>query len=79
MLERQQRPQRPVYVLRLRPSSDGDGMRELRAFLKIAWRRFGLKALSVAEEKSEQAMPYMPSSPPTACTFLHWRQNKTRD
>lgn len=45
----QRRPDRPVYVIHLRPT-DGDGVRELRTLLKIAWRRFGLKAVSVREE-----------------------------
>jgi hypothetical protein len=40
--------QRPGFVIHLRPT-DGDGIRALRALLKIAWRRFRLKAVLVEE------------------------------
>jgi hypothetical protein len=43
----------PIYVVRLR-ATNADGIRALRAFLKAAWRRHGLKALSVIEEVVEQ-------------------------
>jgi hypothetical protein len=39
----------PIYVVRLK-ATDGDGARALKSFLKAAWRRHGLKALSVTEE-----------------------------
>jgi hypothetical protein len=35
----------PIYVVRLK-ATDGDGVRALKAFLKAAWRRHGLRALS---------------------------------
>ena len=41
---------RPVYMIRLRPEPHVDGIRALRATLKILGRRFGLKALEVREE-----------------------------
>jgi hypothetical protein len=44
----------PVYVVRLK-STNADGIRALKAFLKAAWRRHGLKALSCVEEKSKGA------------------------
>ena len=37
---------RPVYVIRLRAEPQVDGIRALRAALKVLGRRFGLKALS---------------------------------
>jgi hypothetical protein len=46
----------PVFVVRLK-ATNADGVRALRAFLKAAWRRHGLKALSVTEEKAEEVMP----------------------
>jgi hypothetical protein len=39
----------PTYVLTLRASSGHDGIRNLRALLKIAWRHFGLRAVDVRE------------------------------
>ena len=42
----------PVFVVRLK-ATNADGIRALKSFLKAAWRRHGLKALSVVEEKSE--------------------------
>jgi hypothetical protein len=41
-----------IFVVRLQ-ATNADGVHALRAFLKAAWRRHGLKALSVTEEKSE--------------------------
>jgi hypothetical protein len=40
----------PIYVVRLK-ATNPDGVRALKAFLKAALRRHGLKALSVTEEK----------------------------
>jgi hypothetical protein len=39
---------RPTYTLVLMPTS-GDGVRELRALLKVALRKFSLRAISVRE------------------------------
>jgi hypothetical protein len=39
----------PIYVVRLKPTN-ADGVRALKSFLKAAWRRHGLKAISVTEE-----------------------------
>lgn len=41
---------RPVFVLRLRAAPGVDPVRALRAALKVLLRRFGLKAIEVAEE-----------------------------
>jgi hypothetical protein len=49
---KQQRIDDPIFVVRLK-ATNADGIRALKAFLKAAWRRHGLKALSVVEEKSE--------------------------
>jgi hypothetical protein len=46
-----------IFVVRLRADRDDASIRALKAFLKAAWRRHGLKALSVREEKSEHAVP----------------------
>jgi hypothetical protein len=40
----------PVYVLRLRAIPGRDGLRGLKAILKLALRRHGLRAISVREE-----------------------------
>jgi hypothetical protein len=40
---------RPVYLLALQPARGRDGIRGLRALLKTAWRRHGLRALEVRE------------------------------
>jgi hypothetical protein len=39
----------PTYVLTLRVAQGRDGVRNLRALLKIAWRHFGLRAIDVRE------------------------------
>jgi hypothetical protein len=44
------RSDRPVYLLRLQ-SLRGDDIRKLRWLLKTLSRRFGLRALSVEEER----------------------------
>jgi hypothetical protein len=44
------RTDHPVFVLRLLPLSGVDGVRALRAALKVLLRRFGLKALSIEVE-----------------------------
>lgn len=43
-------PDRPTYVLRLRPAPGSDGVRMLRLALKVLLRRFGLRAISVEQE-----------------------------
>jgi hypothetical protein len=47
--EKSARPQRGRFLLRLEPIPGTDGIRALRALLKTALRRFGLRALSVEE------------------------------
>ena len=42
---------RPVFVLRLRPERQVDGVRALRRGLKALLRYHGLKAISVREER----------------------------
>ena len=42
------------FVLRLRATRSGDGIRGLRAILKLALRRYGLRAISVREEAVER-------------------------
>jgi hypothetical protein len=41
--------QRPIYRLLLRPEPRVDAERALRALLKIALRRFGLRCISIEE------------------------------
>jgi hypothetical protein len=41
--------ERPVYTIKLRPLPGVDAVRALRALLKHALRRCGLKAVSVEE------------------------------
>jgi hypothetical protein len=38
---------RPIFVVRLRAEPRINAIRALRAFLKVALRRFGLRALSI--------------------------------
>jgi hypothetical protein len=46
--------ERPIYIIHLRPEPGvTDPIRMLRAFLKIAWRQFGLRALSAHETKHQ--------------------------
>jgi hypothetical protein len=40
---------RPTYVLTLRPTHGRNAIHELRALLKTAWRRHGLRAITVRE------------------------------
>jgi hypothetical protein len=42
---------RPIYVLHLRPARRIDGIRMLRAALKVLLRRFQLRCISVEEKK----------------------------
>jgi hypothetical protein len=40
---------RPVYLLALQPVRGRDGIRGLRALLKTAWRRDGLRAIEIRD------------------------------
>jgi hypothetical protein len=51
MSDRTRRPHRPIFVLRLRAAPGRDPIRALRALLKHAWRRLGLRAIAVSEER----------------------------
>jgi hypothetical protein len=42
---------RPIYVIRLRPNPGVDAIRALRRALKILLRGFGMRCLSIDEEK----------------------------
>jgi hypothetical protein len=44
-------PERPIYIIRVRAEPQINVVRALRAFLKVALRRFGLRALSVDIER----------------------------
>jgi hypothetical protein len=45
--------QRPRFVVVLRPEPHvGDAIKALRAFLKVALRQFGLRAVSAREDQS---------------------------
>jgi hypothetical protein len=46
--------ERPIYRVTLRPEPNVDGIRALRAMLKAALRRFGLRAIHVMEAPTEQ-------------------------
>jgi hypothetical protein len=41
---------RPTFTVRFRPEPNVDGIRALRALLKAALRRFGLRAIRITEE-----------------------------
>jgi len=41
---------REIFILRLRPEPRVHGVRSLRALLKVALRRFGLRCVSVGRE-----------------------------
>lgn len=51
MTERRRLPARPTFALRLRPEPNVDPIRALRALLKIALRRLGLRCVEVREER----------------------------
>lgn len=44
---------RPTYTIQLRPEPKVDGPRALRAFLKAALRRYGLRCLTVRQSDDE--------------------------
>ena len=47
---------RPIYVLHLQPAQGDDGIRMLRAALKVLMRRFRLRCISVEEQQLETAI-----------------------
>ena len=47
------REPRPIFFIRLRADKGIDGLRALRAALKVLGRRFGLRAVEVREEADE--------------------------
>ena len=44
---------RPTFLIRVRPEPGVDPIRALRALLKVALRRFGLRAVTVDEDNKE--------------------------
>jgi hypothetical protein len=40
----------PIYVIRLKPRSGVDGIKALRAALKLLGRKFGLRAVKIETE-----------------------------
>ena len=42
---------KPIYEIRLQARSGADGIRTLRAALKVLWRRYQLRCLSAREVK----------------------------
>lgn len=44
----------PIFIIRLRPLPGVDGVRALRAALKVLLRQFKLKCLSVETETANQ-------------------------
>jgi hypothetical protein len=47
--------ERPIFVLRLQPGPGVDGVRALRVALKFLLRRWGLRVISIDEEKNAQS------------------------
>jgi hypothetical protein len=45
--------ERPVFTLRLRPEAHVAGVPALRALLKVALRRYGLRCISAWEDNGE--------------------------
>jgi hypothetical protein len=43
-----------IFVVRLKADRDDASIRALKWILKVAWRHFHMKCLSVVEEKVEQ-------------------------
>jgi hypothetical protein len=41
----------PVFTVRLQAPHGSDGIRQLRRLLKIAWRSFRMRCLSIEEER----------------------------
>jgi hypothetical protein len=46
---------RPTYVLHLQPAQGVDGIRMLRAALKVLLRRFRLRCISISIEEKKDA------------------------
>ena len=44
----------PVYAIWLQARSETDGIRTLRAALKVLWRRYQLRCLSAREVKDDE-------------------------
>jgi hypothetical protein len=51
------KPERPTFIVHLRPEPQVDDIRALRQLLKVALRRFGLKAISIREESNKPIPP----------------------
>jgi hypothetical protein len=45
---------RPIFTIRVRPQPGVDAIRALRALLKVALRRFGLKAIEVRQSDKDE-------------------------
>lgn len=46
---------RPRYIVTIRPEPGVDGVSALRAFLKVALRRFGMRCVALSEVNEESA------------------------
>jgi hypothetical protein len=46
--------ERPIFIVHLQPQPGVDPVRALRAFLKVALRRFGLKAIDVRQSSKDE-------------------------
>jgi len=55
--------EQPIYRLRLRPLKDVDQIRALRHVLKRLLRTYGMKCISVEEEKDDETI-FNPRPPP---------------
>lgn len=42
---------RPIYTLTIRPEPQIDGIRALRAAIKVLGRRFGLRVVAIHEQR----------------------------
>ena len=45
------RQSRPIFIIALRPASGVNGIRALRAGLKLLLRRFGLRCVTIREAR----------------------------
>jgi hypothetical protein len=68
----------PIFTVRLKPEYDGDGIRELRQFLKAALRLYGLRALRVTSEEFEIPSPRPCRKPRRRTRFgkIHHQENE---
>jgi hypothetical protein len=57
MTERRRQPNRPTFIIHLRPEPRIDAIKAVRWLLKTALRRFGLRCTSITElnQKGEEA------------------------